>query len=116
MIWSKHAKDSEWVKNEISAVSSQDYSKIEKFSFKLDNNTKLPPLHFAPNRHFSVTLDNVEEITEKQVVQILAGAFESQIKSFKERVKYDFEHFSKDNKNYDPVIKGFKNLMHSMNL
>jgi hypothetical protein len=39
----------------------------------------------------AINLDNVEEITKKKVVSILAGTFESQIKLFKDRVKHDFE-------------------------
>lgn len=85
LVWSKDASESEFVKKEYNAATSQDYdARLEKIIIKLDD-TPLPPL-LADKKYHSVNEENLEAV--------LNGIFEKigHDKEYQENTKRFDEH------------------------
>jgi len=83
LVWSKNARESDWVKEERNAASSQDYKdKLQIFSFKLDN-TSLPALIFSNRRYFEINTKNLDTQIENFIRSLDGLELETQVKIFK---------------------------------
>lgn len=103
LVWSKNAKDSEWVDAEKDGATEYDNDRLLKIVFRLDD-TKLG-IPFSKFERKKITFKNIESEI-KQIIYEL-GDFFSQLKLFKEKVIRDYENFN-ENKKYNPVISDFK--------
>ena len=85
LVWSKNARESDWVKEERNAASSQDYKdKLQIFSFKLDN-TSLPALIFSNRRYFEINTKKLDTQIENFIRSLDGLELETQVKIFKNR-------------------------------
>ena len=110
LIWSVNAKNSKWVKQEVTITSHK--RKYKQFSFRLDD-TKLRGFsqQFRNLPYSRVTFSDLEEKVRDFISMkiISEGQFISQIRVLKDKIKHDFEHFGKYAKNDEELsIKSFR--------
>lgn len=102
LLWSKNAAESEWVKEEINAVSSDPYDKkIKKIILKVDNTPLLPLLADAYFRTYS---DPEKDVLD--IIQEHTGNFITQVKIFKKTVQEHYRNPPKEPQK--PIIGNFK--------
>src|SRR4029079_11311507 len=93
LVWSKNARESDWVKEERNAASSMDYKdKLQIFSFKLDN-TSLPALIFSNRKIFEMNKINSDAQIENFIKSLDGLELETQVKIFKKQICKDYENY-----------------------
>ena len=106
LLWTKFAKDSEWVEDEINGVSSHPYKdQTQMIIFKLDE-TPLRPLD-VDRRRRSVSPETVNEHLD-EIIEVYSTDFSTQLKNYKKKVCEQY----KDPPRFPhtPIIKNFKKL------
>lgn len=106
LLWSKNAKPSIYVKEEIDAVCSPPYSeKIQKIIFKLDN-TDLRPLDNIL-KYRKIDPAKIEE-SVKDVVTTYSKSFNEKYEIFRQTVRKHYENIPQYPEK--PIISNFKKL------
>jgi len=102
LIWSKNASESEWVKKEVNAASSSDYTKkLVKIPFRVDDES-LPAIDFSSATYHRINLENVTSITEDLLGKI-TDDLKTQIKLHKKKIISHYETFSEN-----PIVSNFR--------
>ena len=112
LIWSSYARDSIYVQEEAKqAISKGD--NFHKFSIKIDETEFGKGIFkkFSDYFYLKGKLDNLEENLLDSIFEKISKnlKFDSQIKIYKDKIKYDFEHFEKySNREELLSVKSFK--------